>query len=377
MSAKDRRPLSVLVVGGGIGGLAAAIALAGRGDEVEVAELQPDWSVAGWGLLLTGPALRALDAVRLTDACAAEGYALPCEVMNCDSSAELKTTLKVPSVLEEGVPCRSGSMRPVLLRILRDKAEVRGVRLRIGLTVDTLVQDLQGVTAHLSDGAERRFDLVIGADGIRSAVRGLLERSGKPEYTGQMVWRALVPRLDWVTTAHTFTGSKHGSGVIPISDTTAYVFLTENTTEPVMYPQSELAGRVRELMADLSGRAAELRDTVTDPQNVVRRRVETCLVDGDWHAHRVVLIGDAAHAPSPQMTSGAALAIEDGVALAEKLDRNATVDEALRAFSDRRVERGRQLANISVKIAELSVAGRLLDSVQLQRDGHAAMARRP
>ncbi|MFJ9381243.1 FAD-dependent monooxygenase [Streptomyces sp. NPDC101455] len=377
MGAKQTRHRSVLVVGGGVGGLATAIALARRGDEVEVAELKPDWSVAGWGLLLTGPALRSLDALGLTDACAAEGYATSGEAVNCDSSGEVKATFKVPSVLGEGRPVEIGLARPVLLNILRGEAEARGVRLRTGLTVDTLAQDPHGVTACLSNGEERRFDLVVGADGIRSAVRDLLGQSGKPEYTGQMVWRALVPRPDWVTTVHTFNGSQHGAGVIPISDTRAYVFLTENTPEPMVYSQDELADRMVELMADLSGRAAELRAAITDPEDVVRRRVETCLIDGDWHVGRVVLVGDAAHAPSPQMTSGAALAIEDGVILAEELDRNATVEDALRAFSSRRLERGRHLVNISVEIAEMYIAGRLLEAFQLLRDGHAAMARRP
>jgi len=372
MNARNGRR-RVLVIGGGIGGLTTAIALAGRGDDVEVAELNKDWASAGWGLSLTGPALRALDVVGLADRCLAEGHPVS-RIHNCDSVGELMDTNELPPLLGPGRPVQAGLGRPVLHRILRDEATARGATLRCGLTVDGLAQDPEGVTARLTDGGERRFDLVVGADGIRSTVRGLLSLPAKAEYIGQMVWRAVVPRPEWVTELYTFAGHEFNTGVIPISRDGAYIFLTEDSDEPSAHPQDELADRMRELMSEFGGRVASLRALITDPRDVVSRPVHTCLVDGPWHNGRVVVIGDAAHAPSPNMVSGAALAIEDGIVLGEELDRHQDIEAALEAFGRRRLERCRLLVESSVQVAALMRENRHAEAHLLQVDCHRAMA---
>ena len=96
---------------------------------------------------------------------------------------------------------------------------------------------------------------------------------------------------------------------------------------------------MRELLAGFSGFAAEMRDRIVDPDQVVRRPVEAILVPPPWHVGPTVLIGDAVHAPPPTLAAGAAIALEDAVVLDEMLAEGGDVEATLRAFVDRRFDR--------------------------------------
>lgn len=372
MIAREGSIRRVLIVGGGIAGMTTAIALARRGHQVELAELNPDWQVTGWGLSLTGPSLRALHGLGLADACLERGYGIS-QISNCDSAGEVVNVIGLPRLVEER-PAQAGLSRTVLHRILREAAADSGAVLHTALSVEKLEQDADGVDALLTDGTRRRVDLVVGADGVRSVVRELIGLSAEPQYTDQMVWRAMVPRPEWATTLLTFAGQVHNAGLIPISPEQAYVFVTENGADSAALPQPELAARMTELMAGFTGRVAQVRESITDPDSVVRRPVRPGMIDGPWHRGRVLIVGDAAHAPSPQLVSGAALAIEDGTVLAEELDRHGDVEEALAAFGARRLERCRLVVDSSARIARLERDGEHAEAHRLQQNCHQSLA---
>jgi 2-polyprenyl-6-methoxyphenol hydroxylase-like FAD-dependent oxidoreductase len=363
----------VLVVGGGIAGLAHAIAARRAGHDVEVLEIRPDWTVAGWGLSLTGPAVRALRAIDLADECIAAGAPIR-RTQHNDPAGELRATTEPPSVLGPGQPAEVGMGRPELHRILRERAAALGAGLHTGRTVGEISAGPDGLTARLSDGTVRTVDYLVGADGVRSRTRELLGLAGEPWYTGQMVWRALVDRPAWAADVHTFGGAAGTTGVIPISPTQAYVFLTEARDVPGEVPEEELATRMRELLAPFGGRFAAVRDTITAPDQVVRRPILALLVEGPWHAGRGVLVGDAAHSPSPQMVSGAALAIEDAVVLADEVARHDDLEAAFTTYEDRRRDRVRALLETSLEIGRREREGRHHEVHQLLGRGHAAMA---
>ncbi|WP_305786446.1 FAD-dependent monooxygenase [Symbioplanes lichenis] len=362
---------SVLIVGGGIAGLTHAVAARRAGHEVEVVEARPDWTVAGWGLSLTGPAVRALRAVELAGECTAAGCPI-FRTFHCDAAGTVRATMDLPSVLGPGQPAEVGMGRPALHRILRERAEGLGAVLRTGLSVREL--EPRTATVRLSDGTTRRPDYVAGADGVRSRTREQLGLPGEPWYTGQMVWRALVDRPEWATAVHTYAGPTFTTGLIPISADKGYVFLTQSLAAPEELPAAELADGMRALLAPFTGPFAAVRDTIKDPAQVVRRPVHALFVDGPWHAGRGVLLGDAAHSPSPQLVSGAALAIEDAVVLAEEVTRHDDLGVAFAAYDERRHERARRLVETSVAIGRSEVAGRHDEVHALQARGHAAMA---
>ncbi|MEW2526269.1 FAD-dependent monooxygenase [Streptomyces sp. NPDC047071] len=364
---------TAVVVGAGIAGLTAATALARDGWQVEVAEVGPPEAPSGWGLCLTGPSLRALDELGLVDACTAEGYGMS-TITHVDVHGEPAGEARLPRLIGARRPAMAGIARPVLHRVLRAEAERCGVVVRHEVTVAAVDHDGDLVRVRLSDGTVRHVALLVGADGIRSAVRGLLGLEASLGFHGQMVWRALVPRPRWATGIHQFAGKADTAGLVPLSDRQAYVFLTENGVERSVLPDAELAPRLRQLLEAFPGRVEEIRSLVTESASVVRRPVLTALLEGPWNRGNGVVIGDAAHAPAPQMASGAALAIEDGLVLARELARHESVGLGLQAFVARRAQRCRTLVETSVAIAGLEQARRHREAYPLADSCHRLMA---
>ncbi|GGS14011.1 FAD-dependent oxidoreductase [Streptomyces aureoverticillatus] len=360
-------------MGAGIAGTTAATALARAGWQVEIVEASPSRTTSGWGLCLTGPALRALDELGLADTCLAEGYGMS-EITHVDIRGESAGEVRLPRLIGARRPAMVGIARPALHRVLHAAAERCGVVVHHGQTVTAVDQEGERVRVRLTDDTERQVALFVGADGIRSSARGLLGlRTSLAEHR-QIVWRALVPRPSWGTGIHQFAGQPHTAGLVPLSDSRAYVFLTENGVEPSVLPDAELAPRLRQLLEPFPRRVAELGPLVSASASVVRRPLRTNLLQGGWHRGSGVVIGDAAHAPAPQMASGAALAIEDGIVLAKELGRHESVGAGLDAFVDRRARRCRTLVETSVTIAALEQARRHHEAHPLVDACHRLMA---
>jgi 2-polyprenyl-6-methoxyphenol hydroxylase-like FAD-dependent oxidoreductase len=363
----------VLIVGGGIGGLSLAIALAQRGRPPLVVDIRPDWNIAGWGVSITGPMLRALDQIGVADACLEAGYGVT-EVTNCTVDDEVVGVIELPLLNGPGRPSQLGIFRPVLHRVLLARAAELGVEIRLATTIDALDDDGERIAASLSDAPGASFDVVVGADGVHSRVRPMLGIEAEPEFTGQVVWRAVIERPAWGTSLHTWAGPAHNTGMIPISADHAYVFLTETTDRYAHIPDDQLAPRMRELLTAFSGRIGDLRETIVESEAVVRRPVEAVLVPQPWHRGRVALIGDAVHSPSPQLVSGAALAVEDAIVLAEELRDASDVESALSAFGERRYQRARMVVENSVAIGRLERANRHAEIHVLQGETWGALA---
>lgn len=364
---------TAMIVGAGVAGLTAATALAGTGWQVEIAEANPSRATSGWGLCLTGPALRALAELGLADDCLTEGYGMSV-ITHVDVDGEPMGQARLPRLIGARRPAMAGMARPVLHRILHTEAEQRGVVVQQGLTVTAVDQEGELVRVQLSDGTVRQVALLVGADGIRSSTRSLLGLETSLDYHGQMVWRALVPRPQWATGIHQFAGKADTAGLVPISAGEAYVFVTENGVEQSVLPEAELVPRLRQILKAFPGRVAEIRPLVSVSESVVRRPVLTAFLEGAWNRGNSVVIGDAAHAPAPQMASGAALAIEDGLVLAEELGRHESVGAGLEAFVRRRWQRCRTLVETSVAIAGLEHAQRHREAYPLTDAGHRLMA---
>ncbi|MGW9210513.1 FAD-dependent monooxygenase [Embleya sp. NPDC055664] len=364
---------TAVIVGAGVAGLTAATALARDGWRVEIVEIGPPEATSGWGLCLTGPSLRALDESGLAQACLAEGFGMN-TITHVDVNGERVNEIRLPRLIGARRPAMVGIARPVLHRILRAEAERCGVEIRHGVTVAAVEQEGESVRARLSDGTVREVALLVGADGIRSTTRDLLGLRTSLDFHGQMVWRALVPRPPWATGIHQFAGKTDTAGLVPLSDTRAYVFLTENGVERSVLPDTRLVPRLLELQATFPGRVREIRSMVSGSESVVRRPVLTALLAGAWNRGNSVVIGDAAHAPAPQMASGAALAVEDGLLLARELGRHASVGAGIRAFVGRRTQRCRTLVETSVAIVGLEQAQRHFEAYPLVDSCHRLMA---
>jgi 2-polyprenyl-6-methoxyphenol hydroxylase-like FAD-dependent oxidoreductase len=348
----------VLIVGGGIGGATLAIALAGHGVEVEIAEIQDEWRPVGVGLTLLGPALRALRTIGLIDRAVADGSGV-LRLAIGDASSRIGHVSELPRLNGPQYPSAIQISRPAFHRILEEAARGRGVRVRTGISVAALHQAPDGITAELTDGSSCTVDLVVGADGVHSRVRMLLMGpEPAPQFTGQAVWRAMVPRPTEAPpgfeqgTLYMFFGSANKAGLLPVSPREIYVFLVQNTPQKVRPEDSALPALMREQLAEYSGFLGELRERIVEPAQVVYRSLEILLVPPPWHRGRAVLIGDAAHTTTPHLAHGGGLAIEDAVVLADLLTAAPSVEEALDQFTPRRWERCRMVVENSVQLGE-------------------------
>lgn len=344
----DVKGLQVLVVGAGIGGLSASIALRRAGHEVTVIERDPQWSVYGVGIIQQSNVVRAMDQLGVLDdfldaACgfdAIEIY-LP--------SGQKVARVPAPSLVA-GKPANVGIGRRALQKVLGDNAKALGVEIRLGLTAADISDDGAGVTVRFSDDSEERFDIVVGADGAYSLTREtILLDAAAPEFTGQGVWRYNLPRPAELDALHVYNGPI-GVGLVPMSAEQMYLFATSPEPGNPHYPREGLAAVMRQKLANTAPQIQELAQQITDDAGVVYRPLEGLMVHGPWHKGRVVLLGDAVHATTPHLGQGAGMAIEDALVLAEELSVRDTPEAAFEAYHARRYERCRYIVEASLAI---------------------------
>ena len=331
----------VLVVGGGIGGLSAAIGLRQAGVEVDVVEKNPAWDVYGVGIIQPGNALRALNVLGLAEEAVAQGHPMMGDATWL-ADGQTKLADNDWPALVEGLPPGNGITRPRLHRILQQHTLDSGADVRTGVTFTALDDGDDGVRVTFSDGQARDYDLVVGADGLYSQVRETVFGADlEPSYTGQVCWRYNLPRIDGLNKIWMYLGATGSAGFVPLADDLMYLLTIEKPPEgaPIRLQRAGMAALYRERLAQFGGPVAAHREQIVDDDAVVYRPVENVLVPAPWYRGRVVLIGDAAHATSPHCGQGAAQAIEDGLVLREELGVDQSLDRALDAFTRRRFER--------------------------------------
>ncbi|MCX7282702.1 MAG: FAD-dependent monooxygenase [Novosphingobium sp.] len=346
---------TALVVGGGIGGMATAISLAERGVAVDLIDLDPEWRVYGAGITITGPTLRAYRRLGLLDAIKAAGaITSKTRLFRYDGTHMLD--LDEP-VIEEGLPATGGIMRPVLHQIMQARVRELAIPVRLGLTVDALDDREDGVAVRFSDGTSGRYDLVVGADSVFSKVRDLaFPHMGPAQPTGQGCWRISIAKPPGLDAGEFFLGHANPCGITACGPDRVYMWmLTAHEDRESYMDDEELFVTLKALLADFGGNAGWIRDNMTRADWINYRPLVAVLQPQDWFNGRIVLVGDAAHATTPHLASGAGMAVESGIVLAEELARADDVGTALRAYQDRRFDRCRDVIETSVAVGKLQL----------------------
>jgi 2-polyprenyl-6-methoxyphenol hydroxylase-like FAD-dependent oxidoreductase len=343
----------VLIVGGGIGGLALSIGLRNAGIDVDVVEIRQQWAIYHVGIIAQSNLVRAMVVLGIADDCVAAGFSYS-GVRFCDASGRVLSETPGVKLAGPGYPAYLGLTRPALHKVLFAASNKAGATVRLGVTVAELSQSDTKAAVKFTDGSSGEYDLVVGADGVHSQLRTMVfgERL-KPRFTGEGVWRYNVsrpPEVDYGSIYDSPQGPK--AGLIPLTHDTAYIFRIGPEPGNPRFPKGELAKIMRDRLKPFGGAIGQLAHEITDPDLVVYRPLESVFVPSPWHRGRVVLIGDAAHAITPHLGQGAAQAVEDAVVLADELQKKAPLKESLDSFERRRYERCKLILEASLEIGE-------------------------
>ncbi|MCW2367328.1 2-polyprenyl-6-methoxyphenol hydroxylase-like FAD-dependent oxidoreductase [Sphingobium sp. B7D2B] len=347
---------TALVVGGGVGGMSASLSLAKRGVAVELIDIDPQWRAYGAGISVTGLSLRAFDDLGILDEIREQGFVGTGFRLRTPDGAVVMETPRHAGLAP--IDSSGGIMRPVLHAILQRHVRKADVTVTLGVEPRGFRESGDGVTVALSDGTERTVDLVVAADGIQSKTRkALFPDAPAPQFTGQGCWRIVADRPEGLDGAEMYIGGPVKLGLNPISQDKLYAFILEHVPDNPWYADEDMLPRVAQLLAPYGGDIVKIRESLGEDSLVNYRPLEWQLLPLPWHKGRVVVIGDAAHATTPHMASGAGLAAEDGLVLADELAKTDDVEAALTAFGVRRFERARMVVENSVRIGEIEMAG--------------------
>ncbi|MGH4030519.1 FAD-dependent oxidoreductase [Actinomycetota bacterium Odt1-20B] len=346
---------SAIVVGGGIGGLATAVALRRAGWRVQVLERRPDFRELGAGLSLWPNALRALDALGLGERVR--------ELALTDASAGIRDRSgRWLSRTDTGeLARRHGEVAMVHRADLLDtlRAAVPAEDLRPGVTVEAVRAD--GTVLH--SGTETRADLVIGADGIGSRVRrSLWPGAPAARYAGYTTWRMVTAPVPVAEGAESW-GRGERFGYAPLPDGRVYAFAVLTAPEGLAdrIPADRALALLRRRFGSWHAPVPDLLGAV-EPGALLHHGIYELPPLHTFVTGRAALLGDAAHAMTPNLGQGACQALEDAVELADALARGGSVEGALTVYD--RIRRPR--------VQMISARARRIGQVAQWRDPLAA-----
>ena len=348
-----------LIIGGGIGGLATAIALTQIGFTVEVFERVTLLREVGAGLSLWANAIKALDYLGLASAVRALALPEAAGGIRTPSGALLMQTANAQLAAQFGE-----------LSVMVHRAELHdqlrqafGQEIHLGMECVAITEEGTGVRVRFRNGEEAFGDLVIGADGLHSAVRAALHGPQPPRYAGYTAWRGVVGfEINRLQIGETW-GAGARFGQIPMQGNRVYWFATQNAPAGQHSPDGEKAELLRlfgnwhnpiRALIEATPDAAILRNDLYDRPPLKR-----------WGRGRITLLGDAAHPMTPNLGQGACQALEDAVVLAKQVQSTADLPTALRAYEAARIPRTTMIVNQSRQVGQVgqwanpvAVAGR-------------------
>jgi 2-polyprenyl-6-methoxyphenol hydroxylase-like FAD-dependent oxidoreductase len=349
------RPVrDVLVVGGGIAGLSAAIALGRRGMRTTVLELGD--GANGASIIFQYRPVYALEELGILDEVVRQGSPVAADGAQStpvfDANGQRQSVPGAALGSDWAVPVAVSIYRPALSVIMSDAARDAGAELLIGHTYRSIEQHDDRVEVELTTGERRNFDLVVAADGINSGVRErLFPEAGMPVYTGSMSFRAMF----FDAPEHWHSGLHRGNGgVVRTTKLPGRLFYvaTPNHMERRRVGQPEAREIMRAVLDAYRGSKlfAEVSERLTEDVPVIVAPFEWIFVPPPWHRGRVVLVGDSAHATAPTIGSAGGMALEDAVVLAQELSSADDLEAGLTAYTARRQERTKLVVETSVAL---------------------------
>lgn len=328
----------VLIVGAGMAGLTLAISLRRQGITPDIVERQAAWPVHGAGIYLLGNAMRALGSLGLAEEVARNGTPILSQTILTDRGRKL-TVIDTASVWAGCGPCigiRRADLQAALVKALGDS------EVRFSTTIEAISQNGQFATVQFNDGASRDYDLVVGADGIRSSVRKLVFGNTQPRFCGQVGWRFIVKCPQGISGWTLFAGSEQAFIIIPVGVGLAYCYSDLSVAHAIEDPIEGRLERLRSRFKGFAGPVQEALAQLTSSEQIHFGAIEDILQE-PWSIGNTLLIGDAAHGTSPNMASGAAMAFEDALVLSRTIGAGVNSAQVISDYTEARIGRIRWL----------------------------------
>jgi len=345
--------VKVLIAGGGIGGLTLAIALRQRGLEAAVFESAPAIEPVGAGIGLWPNAMKVLKGLGIGDAVVAAGLRIERgQLRNVDGSMIVDGDQRWLED-ESGAPLialHRADLQSILTSALPPDV------VRLGSRLTGFDQNTPAVRARFADGFEAEGDVLIGVDGLHSAVRASLRPDVIPRYAGHVAWRGVVENADGLgvdATSETW-GAGERFGIVPIGHRRIYWFATANRPRGIKHDPSE---RRRDLLDRFGAWHQPIRDLIerTPADRILENDVEDLKPFRGWSRGRVALLGDAAHATTPNLGQGACMAIESAVVLADHLSSaSGSIATKLEAYERDRFRRTAWITKRSLIVGQVA-----------------------
>jgi salicylate hydroxylase len=338
--------MHILISGGGIGGLTAALAFQKLGHRVTVLEQSPQLDEVGAGLQISPNGMRVFDALGVSARVAKDAFRPRAQELRLGRGGA--RILTIP--LRDASFARWGGEylhvhRADLVEALRGALlDRQGDALKLARRVVSYTQDDHSVTAHLDGGGDVTGDVLVGADGIHSAIREQMIGPDSPRYTGHVAWRAVVPVSElgddappesacvWVgARRHAVTYRlRRGS----LANLVAVVECKERLIE-----SWSATGARDQALKDFRKWSPVIRSILSKATVLNRWALYDRMPLGKWSDGRVVMLGDACHPMLPFLAQGAVMAIEDAYVLAGLVSAKGTLGEALSRYEDMRKPR--------------------------------------
>jgi 2-polyprenyl-6-methoxyphenol hydroxylase-like FAD-dependent oxidoreductase len=341
------------IVGGGIGGLSLAIALQRKGYQVTIFENAPQLKPLGAGLVLAANAIKALMEIGISEEVLKAG-----KILKVLRIKDLKGNI-LTEAYSEKLAAKFGSVnnftihRADLHQVLVNQLLPGTLQLDKGC-VD-FHQDSSGVDLTFADGSTAHADYVIACDGIHSAIRKKLLPNSRPRYAGYTCWRAVIDdvpaNVDMNETSETL-GPGRRFGIAPLNDNRLYWFACINTASK----DSEMrAMKIPDLLSYFSNFHFPISDIIKKTEN--SRLIWNDIIDikplKKFAFNNIVLLGDAAHATTPNLGQGACMAIEDAAVLSNCIERYASVEDAFVQYEKKRIARTTTIVNNSWRMGKV------------------------
>ncbi|HRG79245.1 MAG TPA: FAD-dependent monooxygenase [Cyclobacteriaceae bacterium] len=342
----------ILIIGGGIAGLTTALALQKMNLDFIVFEAVPEIKAVGAGISLAGNAMRALKKLGVDEEVKRRGHLISSMIIEDDKGKRISIMDAEKLSREHGldnVAIHRADLHQVLLTSIDTNRIVTGKK-----AID-FSEEPGGITIFFDDGSKEQGSAAIIADGIHSGIRKKLLPEVSPRYSGYTCWRGVVENR-WNIQHHAVEtwGSKGRFGYVPIGNNKVYWFACKNA--PIKDEMMSLF-RISDLVDNFKSYTYPIPEILKDTSDA--DLILSDIVDlkpiSQYAFNRILLLGDAAHATTPNLGQGACMAMEDALFVAEEINKQPeNIISAFKSFEQKRVPRAHYIVNTSFRLGKLA-----------------------